>query len=234
MAGTYSQFTRSYNAFSGVDILVTFAGVHVGEVQGISFTVTREKAPNYTMGSADPRSFSRGKRGIAGSLIFLTFDREALIDSVRHLPEMRYLAKADDLRYHQQTNAVPPVKGPTPVKKFSVVGGVDTAPGTDTLNFPQIDYVLAEPMYLDQLPPFNIVLSAFNEYGHTMRMMIHGVEILNSGSGTSVDDITIDTTATFVATSITRWHNQGFVDANGVWHDAHDRTRPPVGAGSQA
>jgi len=231
MAGTYSQFARSYNSFSGVDMLVTFAGIHVGELQGISFTVTREKAPNYTMGSADPRSFSRGKRGIAGSLIFLVFDREALIESVRHLPEMRFLAHGPDLRKNQMRNAIPPTKADIEIPEFNVAGGVDSTNAV-TRNFEQIDHVLAEPLYLDQLPPFNIVLSAFNEYGHTMRMMIHGVEILNSGSGTSIDDITIDTTCTFVATSITRWHKQGYVDANGQFHDVANRDRPPVGAGS--
>ena len=231
MAGTYSQFSRSYNSFSGVDMLVTFAGIHVGELQGISFTVTREKAPNYTMGSADPRSFSRGKRGIAGSLIFLVFDREALIESVRHLPEMRYLARENELREQQMRNAIPPTKEDIEIAEFSVSGGVDST-NQQTRNFDQIDHVLAEPLYLDQLPPFNIVLTAFNEYGHTMRMMIHGVEILNSGSGTSIDDITIDTTCTFVATSVTRWHKQGYVDANGQFHSVANRDRPPVGAGS--
>jgi len=232
MAGTYSQYSRSYNSFSGVDMIANFAGVHVGELQGISFTVTREKAPNYTMGSADPRSFSRGKRGIAGSLIFLVFDREALIESVRHLPEMRYLAREADLRYHQMQTAIPPTKSNIEIPEFSVAGGFNSTT-TESRPFEQIDHVLAEPMYLDQLPPFNIVLSAYNEYGHTMRMIINGVEILNSGSGTSIDDITIDTTCTFVATSVTRWHNQGYVDANGNFHSVKDRDRPPVGAGSQ-
>lgn len=50
---------------------------------GLSFTVTRERAPLYTMGSAAPRSFSRGKRGIAGSMISLVFDRSALNQAIR-------------------------------------------------------------------------------------------------------------------------------------------------------
>jgi len=78
-----SAVTQTYNSFSGVDMIVTFGNVTVGEVQGVSYTVTREKAPLYTMGSANPRSFSRGKRGIAGSLIFLVFDRSALLDISR-------------------------------------------------------------------------------------------------------------------------------------------------------
>lgn len=55
------SYTQTYNSFSGVDMVVTFGGKIIGELQGLSYTVTREKAPLYTMGSADPRSFSRGK-----------------------------------------------------------------------------------------------------------------------------------------------------------------------------
>ena len=36
------------------------------------------------MGCAEPRSFSRGKRGIAGTLVFTVFDRDALIDEFKN------------------------------------------------------------------------------------------------------------------------------------------------------
>ncbi len=49
------------------------------EIQAISYSVTREKAPIYTLGSPEPRAFSRNKRGIAGSLIGINFDRHALL-----------------------------------------------------------------------------------------------------------------------------------------------------------
>ena len=42
--------------------------------------------------------------------------------------------------------------------------------------------------YVDQMPPFDIVLSAQNEMGHRMGMQIFGVELLNQGSGVSIDD----------------------------------------------
>ena len=43
------------------------------ELQAISYAITREKAPIYTMGSADPRAYSRNKRGIAGNLVWINF-----------------------------------------------------------------------------------------------------------------------------------------------------------------
>ncbi len=67
------------------------------EIQAISYSVTREKAPIYTMGSPDVRSFSRNKRGVAGSLIWINFDRHALLTLVHRL-RGRFIANVDDIR----------------------------------------------------------------------------------------------------------------------------------------
>jgi hypothetical protein len=73
------NYKKTFTAFAGADIVATFNGKIVGELQALSYNVTREKAPIYTLGSANPRSFSRGKRGIAGTMVFVMFDRDALI-----------------------------------------------------------------------------------------------------------------------------------------------------------
>lgn len=51
---------KTYNSFSGTDMVCTFGGRLIGELEGISYSIQREKGPIYTMGSVDPRSFSRG------------------------------------------------------------------------------------------------------------------------------------------------------------------------------
>lgn len=56
-------YKKTYTTYSGCDILATFNGISIGELQGITYSISREKSPVYTMGSAEPRSFSRGKRG---------------------------------------------------------------------------------------------------------------------------------------------------------------------------
>ncbi len=195
-----SSVTQTYNSFSGVDMLVTFGSTVVGEVQGVSYTVTREKAPLYTMGSADPRSFSRGKRGIAGSLIFLVFDRSGLLDA---MSEEMYLANKWEVTKGQTTeDVVQPLNG-------AIAGS--TATGTESDPRFQVgsgatDKVFATARYHDQIPPFDLVITAANEYGHTCRMSVQGVEIMNVGSGMSVDDITTDESCTFVARSVTPWN----------------------------
>ncbi|RMG69775.1 MAG: hypothetical protein D6710_08290 [Nitrospirae bacterium] len=201
MAGTTQEsFTRTYNSFSGVDMLVTFGGTLVGELQGISYTVQREKAPIYTMGSADPRSFSRGKRGIAGSMIFMVFDRSALLEAFQDVPFL--IGKSE-----RHGGIVTDVSVPS----IEIAGVGNASIGTTGPKSITLDKVLARPRYHDQILPFEVVITAANEYGSFATMRIHGVEILNVGSGMSIDDITTDEACTFVARAITPWSNQGSV-----------------------
>jgi len=132
-----SQYTRTYTAFSGCDIHCVFHNKIIAEIQGISYSITREKAPIYTMGSPDPRAFSRGKRGIAGSLIFTVFDRHSLHSLI---DEVYYAAKFDDFR------------NPTAVHE---AGG----PAVDF----NLGLQLRKAVYGDQIPPFDITLTAGNE-----------------------------------------------------------------------
>ena len=99
-----SAFTRGYNSFGGVDIKAVIGANVIGSIQGISYQVSREKAPIYTMGSADPRAFARGKRAIAGSLVFVQFDTEPLMyelanqDPKQESRRLYFLSDVDDLR----------------------------------------------------------------------------------------------------------------------------------------
>lgn len=60
----------------------------------------------------------------------------------------------------------------------------------------------ALPWYSDQILPFDITLAGTNENGCATAMKIFGVEILNEGSGISIDDAVTEMQATFVARSV--------------------------------
>lgn len=212
-----SAVTQTYNSFSGVDMIVTFANTVVGEVQGVSYTVTREKAPLYTMGSANPRSFSRGKRGIAGSLIFLVFDRSALLNLAGGETDINsrlYLKDADLDKHNRMPLSNNGTKSGTKVTGITQAGVDDQAAEASDISS-QLGVSPVKPTYHDQMPPFDVTISAANEYGHVCRMMIRNVEIMNAGSGMSIDDITTDESCTFVATQVIPWHGQGNFDADG-------------------
>lgn len=55
-----SPTISTLTSFSGADLVVSFANQVIGELQSISWAIQREKAPVFTLGSADARSFSRG------------------------------------------------------------------------------------------------------------------------------------------------------------------------------
>jgi hypothetical protein len=198
---------RTYNSFSGVDMVVTFGGKILGELQGISFTIQREKAPIYSMGEADPRSYSRAKRGIAGSIVFVVFDRSALLEAMRNRP---YIANRYSI---PEGYEIADVQAPTIEITPGIIGPA-VGSASPTVSRIALDKVIAAPNYLDQVLPFDVVITASNEYGAVARMMILGVEILNVGSSMSINDITTDEACTYVANAVVPWRDQGFIAVN--------------------
>lgn len=181
------RFTDTYTTFSGADIVCCFGGVPIGSLSGITYSVTREKAPIYTMGSPNPRSFSRGKRGIAGSLIFTTFDRPALYRLLlanKDTNEMRYFTRSSNIMPGFDNAGALTHRGIAPVEEVG------------------LDVRSAFPYYADQIPPFDITVTFANEYGQSAVRSIYGVELLNEGSGASMDDIVIEETMTYVARDV--------------------------------
>lgn len=196
---------QAYNSFSGVDITAVFGSQVIGALQGISYSVTREKAPIYTMGSPDPRAFSRGKRGIAGSLIFTMFDRNALLEE---MGGFKFAAERNDPR--------PPGFSTLNEPTGSSIGGATTLSGITQLTNVQEGELIGvptsgaqkaadKPWYTDQMLPFDVTLSAANEYGAVSVMRIYGVEILNEGYGVSIDDIVSEQQYTYVCRGIAPW-----------------------------
>lgn len=205
-----SSFTRGYNSFAGVDITAVIGNIPVVGIQGVSYQVQREKAPIYVMGKKDPVSYARGKRAIAGSLVFMQFDQEPVL---RILGNTKFLAGIDELRPEFKAGEIIPVQGTT----VTPIGGAASvnAPGNTIENQQTAiteagsDRIAANPWLADQCPPFDIVLTAANEYGHLAIMKILGVELMNQGYGVSVDDIVSEHSYTFVAAGIIPWMSQG-------------------------
>lgn len=112
-----SPTISTLTSFSGADLVATFANKAIGELQQISWAVQRDKAPVFTCGSADARSFSRGKRGIAGSLVFAVFDHDSLVEALQTVwqdiaPSAMFTAAANNVlsRSEDFTNAMDMIK----------------------------------------------------------------------------------------------------------------------------
>lgn len=237
---TSLDLSRTYTSYSGVDIRVIINGQQAGSMQALSYAIQREKAPIYVMGSVDPISYSRGKRGIAGTMISLMLDTHILMSPV--FTGEKYLGDKDEVfaQVGSGKNRATDTKGLANVNNETDtavalvnVGGAQfgstlnnnegkigeagaTASGpyqrlqvgaaynvTDVGN----NYAIAPVFYVDQILPFDITILAVNEYGQSAQMRLYGCEILNEGSGFSIDDIVIENQMTYVCRTILPWRS---------------------------
>ena len=253
---TSLDLSRTYTSYSGVDIRVIINGAQAGSMQALSYAIQREKAPIYVMGSVDPVSYSRGKRGIAGTMISLMMDvhmlytpsftgERALLDKDEIFPSygdatpatssgvMGAINSVFGTNYGASggsSNALNKANNETSDVKLQDISGnaagrelreLDgTGPefsGGPTLRFdPQRRYALdnlgsnysvAKVFYVDQILPFDVTIVAANEYGQSAQMRLYGCEILNEGSGFSIDDIVIENQMTYVCRTILPWRS---------------------------
>lgn len=212
----------SLTSFSGADLCVSFGKRIIGELQQISWAVQREKAPVFTLGSPNARSISRGKRGIAGSLVFAVFDRDALREEMKAqwadiAPKRMFTATGnlmsivaydprgqapadnfDNLLsmadWNQRGNAG------LPQDKWSdgsaIDGGeLDLPKGFSLMHVENITYI-------DQIPPIDVTMTFANEYGQAAFQKIYDMDFLNEASGVSVDTIIMERQVTWIARNL--------------------------------
>ena len=194
------DYSKTYSSYSGVDIKVVVGGKELGSMQAISYAIQREKAPIYVMGSVDPKSFSRGKRGIAGTMISLMLDKHFLEHDGFENHASPLLDKGEkfaDPNTALNVNTSNSQYGSPTAEAIREVGG---AAGND--------FQYTKPFYVDQIMPFDVAIVAVNEYGQKATMRLYGCEILNEGSGFSIDDIVVENQMTYVCRTILPWTSQ--------------------------
>ena len=205
-----TAYAQTYTVHTGTDIYAVFNDTVITTSQGISYSITRQKAPVYTLGSVDPRSVARSKRGIAGSMIMTTFDRHCLGGFMQTSTFAAKTAslEATDANPHHAGGANTPttnqvdtgldVASNAEVSVGSSAGQQAATPSTGLSNY-------ARPMFTDQLLPFDTTLAAKNEYSQGSAMRVFGLEILNEGSGISIDDTSNEVQLTYIARLLTPW-----------------------------
>ena len=204
---TTQEYTKTYSSFGGCDITAAFNGKIIGELQGITYSITREKAPIYTMGSAEPRSFSRGKRGIAGTLVFTVFNRDALLKELTSIEDERtkitkFVANDRERLDDKGMNEFISIDDWDKFMSEAAGGSISAGQGGSTGGKISDLITKALPKYADEILPFDITISFANEYGQAAKVVIYGVELLNEGTGYSIDSVTSERAYTFVARSV--------------------------------
>ena len=169
------------STYSGSDIKAVFGNVEVGNLQGISWSTNREVRPIFVCGDPNALSYSKNKRGHAGSVVLTVFDRAAL----RDIMEMSSVYRKDQT-FVPGTNATQLASNNT--TSFSTQNS-------------------RKAVYADEVPPFDITLYGMNEFGKQMVMRIYDVTIISEGAGISIDDGIQEAQFTYVARHVDGWRN---------------------------
>jgi len=216
----YDRDTGAYTSFAGADAIVMFEGAYIANIQSITLHTTREVVPLYILGSADPIAFNRNKRGLAGSMVMLNFDRAMLLDTLKtRALNSKYRKRVQDGILRPAGN-VPWGYTNTKAGRQYVEDILNRNDGaleafyalnSSVLEFqslvqaqfyqdPKTFGFRKTPITMeDQLPPFDISIYMANPDGATAHMAIRGCIILNTAFGLSVDDAVSERAVTFVA-----------------------------------
>lgn len=238
-----TEYAATYTSFSGCDIVCTFGNVVIGELQAISYSVQREKAPVYTMGSAEPRSFSRGKRGIAGTLVFTVFDRDALIGALQGvIAQNKSFQRIGGERNMQPMTIdnwdkqMTDLAMGTAKDNSNGVTAISSAASNSEAATRNVVSSAATVHYDDEVPPFDVTISFANEYGQMATLVIYGVEILNEQTTFSIDSVVTEKACTFVARKVEHMKSvskTGAATTEKAQANSNDGVTNPTGGATQ-
>jgi hypothetical protein len=104
------NFAKSNSSYSGSDgtIIVQLNNklIVMGNVETFSHSIHREKVPVRTLGRSNPKGFTSGGRTVAGSIVFITFDRAPLWSVIK---EINYVRNPTDRTTSPLPDQLPPL-----------------------------------------------------------------------------------------------------------------------------
>lgn len=225
--------SQIFKSISGTEIHAVFGNVKFADLQMIKYAISRQKAPIYTMGSADLRSVARGTRTINGALIFSHLSTQGLVEQMSKAGAKVFLSNDELANYNgdymkggelSQEQRLALRAGGT-IAKVGTVDNQSTfdpfSVGQDVLQLESFGQV-TEAYLADQLPPFDITLVGIPETIGTVAgdvssakvlpqsLIIRGVEFVSEASGTSIEDLVIEKQLSFIARSVDSWKSVKF------------------------
>lgn len=165
-----------FNSFSGADII---AYIHI--------------PPQPTAGEdiQGPHSQTEPVVGILGTLQTLSYS------TFRDVQPVRSLGRTYVQGY---------TRGPRTIAGSMIWTTLDQYVLAEALKFSYVDDYDPTSILIDQIPPFNIIITFNNEYGDVATMGIYGIRMVNEGSTFSIDDLITEQTNTYVAGDIDMLH----------------------------
>ena len=174
-----NQFSSSYgvyNSFTGADIV---AYIHIPSQGSIvdQVGITQQIPPVV---------------GVLGNIQTISYSTFREVNPVRSLGKIA----ADSY-----------TRGPRTIAGTIVWTVLDQYVLAQALKYSGIDSVYnIGSVLIDQIPPFNIIITMSNEYGDVASMGLYGIRVVNEGSTYSIDDMITEQTNTFVAKDMDLLH----------------------------
>lgn len=179
MDGTQSYYSNAYgffNSFSGADII---AYIHIPPQP-----ITGEEI-------AGPNSKTEPVVGVLGNIQTISYSTFREVEPVRSLGK---------------TYADGYTRGPRTVAGSIVWTVLDQYVLAEALKYSYVDDYDPTTILIDQIPPFNIIITFNNEYGDVATMGIYGIRIVNEGATFSIDDMITEQTNSYIASDIDMLH----------------------------
>ena len=174
--GYYQDMYGIYNSFSGADIV---AYIHI--------------PPQSTAGNdiARPTNQTDAVVGVLGNIQTISYSTFREVIPVRSLG---------------RTYADGYTRGPRTIAGTLIWTVLDQYVLAEALRNSVTDNFDASTILVDQLPPFNVIITFNNEYGDVATMGIYGIRIVNEGATFSIDDMITEQTNTYIAQDIDLLH----------------------------
>ena len=169
-----------YSTFSGADI-------------SCSIYIPPEKAKGLSQYVKDPYDTATGA--------FLFADLQTLsISSARSINPVRTLGRAEPTDYTRGARTIAGSLIFTDIRRdaFANIMSIYRMETTNKYDF-----------FVDQVPPFNIIISAVNEAGVNATRALVGVTLANYGTTYSIDDLMTESQYSFVAMGLTPFMPKG-------------------------
>jgi len=174
--GANTEYSGVFNSFSGADIV---AYIHMPPQD-----VNEED-------SVDGQTKTAPVVGVLGNIQTISYS------TFREVEPVRSLGKVYADAY---------TRGPRTIAGTIVWTVLDQHVLAQALGYASSDSITANTILVDQIPPFNIIITFNNEYGDVATMGIYGIRMVNEGATFSIDDMITEQTNSFIAEDIDMLH----------------------------
>lgn len=194
---------------SGIQTRLFFKGKRVGAIQAISWTTQRETGTIYEMGDIKPVAIASGKEGYGGSIVLAKMHGHDLLTVFNTNEEIIHLWQDQvamrDLQRGIGNDGEIKSTSKTGSNAFLVSDTVVGAYKKITEGSIYGNRIRTQAWTVHQLPPLDLVMVNSGEHGQISYMKILGIKFVNSGSSSSIDDIVMSESYTYICTDIIPW-----------------------------